>query len=55
MVASLALLATLALDIPPGPPPGKGCARTDASLVVLSAAGLLALPLLRTRRRQQPV
>jgi len=52
MVASLVLFATLALDIPPHPGPGKGCSRTDASLVILSAAALLAAPLLLTRKRQ---
>ncbi len=52
MVASLVLFAALALDIPPGPPPGKGCSHTDASLVLLSATALLAAPLLLTRKRR---
>jgi hypothetical protein len=55
MLASLVLFAALALDIPPEPPPtgpGKGCSRTDASLVILSATALLAAPLLLTRKRQ---
>ena len=51
MLCSLALLATLTLDIPPEPQKGKGCAQTtDVTLV--SAAMLLLVPLLlRTRRR----
>lgn len=50
MVRCLALLAVFALDIPPGPPPKKGCAMTDGVPLTAVLALLAAPMLLRSRK-----
>lgn len=52
MVCSLALLALFTLDIPPGPPPKKGCAMTEGAPLAAALVLLAAPALLRTRTRK---